>query len=191
MNKLSSLKPLAIVLISTLLTSCAAAIVAGAAASLVVYDRRSMRTLNTDSEITHHIYQLINRHTQFKHSRIIVTSFNRVVLLVGQVASANLKQELDADVRATAHVDRVYNELAVANPIPLSQRSKDTWITSQVRTAMLARKDLESGSIHIVTENGVVYLMGIVNLEQANLAVDVARRVNGVNKVVKTFQYIH
>jgi osmotically-inducible protein OsmY len=87
-------------------------------------------------------------------------------------------------------VHRVYDELTVAAPIPLSQSTKDSLITGQIRSAMLTKKGLESGSIRIVTENGAVFLMGVVTPEQASLAVDVARRVKGVIKVVKIFQYI-
>ena len=85
----------------------------------------------------------------------------------------------------------MYDEIVVGNPIPLTQQSKDSVITGEVRTKMLAKKGLGSGSIRVVTENGVVYLMGVVTAEQANLAVEVARQTRGVQKVVKVFQYFN
>lgn len=190
MNLNSKLKSLAVIIASTLLASCVVAVVAGAAAGMV-YDRRSISTIEADTRLFHQIHEKIIKDRQFRDSRILVTSFNRVVLLVGQTPTASLRVVAEKIARNSSGVRRVYDEVTIGDPIPLTQRSKDSWITGQVRSNMLTKKGLESGSIRIVTENGVVYLMGIVTSEQASLAVDVARRVNGVNKVVKIFQYIH
>jgi osmotically-inducible protein OsmY len=190
MNVHSRLKSIAVVLLSTLLTSCVVAVVAGAAAGMV-YDRRSVSTMEADARIFHVAHTSIVTDPQFRNSRILVTSFNRVVLLVGQTPTASLRVLAEQKAQSAPGVKRVYDEITVDNPLPMTQRTKDSWITSQVRSKMLTKKGLESGSIRIVTENGVVYLMGIVSSEQATLSVDVARRVNGVNKVVKIFQYIH
>ncbi|MDI9818004.1 MULTISPECIES: BON domain-containing protein [unclassified Legionella] len=177
-------------LISTLLTGCVAAVVAGAAAGLVVYDRRSITMLERDARIFHLVNKAIVTDPRFQGSRILVSSFNQVVLLVGQTPTASLRVAAEKIAHNTPNVRRVYDEISVDQPISISQRTQDTWISSQVRSMMLTKKGLESGSIHIVTENGVVYLMGIVTHEQANLAVSVARQVKGVQKVVKVFQYI-
>jgi len=176
------------VLATLLLTSCVVAVVAGAAAGMV-YDRRSMATIEADARLFHVIHTAIVTDHKFRDSRIIVTSFNRVVLLVGQTPTASLRELAQKIAQRTPNVTRVYNEVTVDNPIPLTQRTKDSWITGQIRSNMLTKKGLESGSIRIVTENKVVYLMGIVYPEQASLSVDVARRVNGVQKVVKIFQH--
>ncbi|KTD62433.1 BON domain-containing protein [Legionella shakespearei] len=185
----SRIKAIAVLLASTILTGCVVAVVAGAAAGLV-YDRRSVTTLEADARLFHVIHKGIVSNPQFRDSRILVTSFNRVVLLVGQTPTASLRVVAERIAQSAPGVKRVYDEISVDNPLPLTQRSKDSWITGQVRSNMLTRKGLESGSIRIVTENGVVYLMGIVTQEQASLSVDVARRINGVRKVVKIFQYI-
>ncbi|KTD17891.1 BON domain-containing protein [Legionella jordanis] len=184
------LRTIVYLLISSLLCSCVAVVVAGAAAGLVVYDRRSITTLESDTRIFHVIHNQLVSNPAFADSRVIVSSFNQVVLLVGQVPNMGLRSMAEKIARNTPNVRRVYNEITVAFPIPLSQRTKDTWITSQVRSLMLTKKGLESGSIRIVTENAVVYLMGIATHEQADLAVSVARQVDGVQKVVKVFQYI-
>lgn len=177
-------------IISLLLSGCVAAVVAGAAAGLIVYDRRSVTTLEADARIFHIVHTNLVRDRRLANSRILVTSFNRVVLLVGQTPAASLKVLAEKVAQQTPGVVRVYNEISINYPIPLSQRTTDSWITSQVRSRMLTTKGLESGSIRIITENAVVYLMGIATHEQANIAVNVARQVNGVNKVVKVFQYI-
>lgn len=185
----SQLKIMALFLSSMLLSACVVAVVAGAAAGMV-YDRRSVSALEADARLFHVIHTAIVTDPQFKHSRILVTSFNRVVLLVGQTPTASLRVVAEKIAHKAPGIRRVYDEVSVDYPIPLKQRTKDSWITSQVRSNMLTKKGLESGSIRVVTENATVYLMGIVTAEQAALAVDVARRINGVKKVVKIFQYI-
>ena len=185
----TKLKSMVFVLITSLLTGCVAAVVVGAAAGMV-YDKRGVMTMEADTRLFHVIHKNIVTNRQFSDSRILVTSFNRVVLLVGQTPTDSLRVLAEKIAHAAPGVQRVYDEVTVGNPIPLTERTKDSWITSQVRSSMLAKKGLESGSIRIVTENRVVYLMGVATEQQANLAVDVARRVNGVHKVVKIFQYI-
>jgi osmotically-inducible protein OsmY len=189
MNLNSKLKPLFFLLITALLTGCIAAVVTGAAVGMV-YDKRGMSTIEADIRLFHVIHKEIVTHPQYGDSRILVTSFNRVVLLVGQTPTASFRVLAEKIAQKAPGVQRVYNEITVGYPIPLTQRTHDSWITSQVRSSMLAREGLESGSIRIVTENGIVYLMGIATDQQAGLAVDVARRVNEVRKVVKIFRYI-
>lgn len=176
-------------LVSLLLTSCAAAVILGAG-GLVVYDHRGVMTLEKDARIFHQIHTDIVKDSRFQGSRIIVSSFNQVVLLTGQTPIASLREVAEKIARTTPNVRRVYNEVTVDQPLSIAEQSQDTWITGQVRTRMLAEKGLESGSVHVITENSVVYLMGVVTPEQADIAVNVTRHVNGVSKVVKVFQYI-
>lgn len=189
MSFFSRFKSILLIVACISITGCVAAVVAGAAAGLV-YDKRSVKTMEADARLFHVIHTAIVTDPQFKESRILVTSFNRIVLLVGQTSSASLRVVAERIARNAPGVTRVYDEVTVGYPIPLAQRTKDSLLTGEIRSSMLTKKGLESGSIRIVTENGVVYLMGIATPEQANLAVDVARRVNGVVKVVKIFQYI-
>ncbi|MFC3908210.1 BON domain-containing protein [Legionella dresdenensis] len=181
---------IALLLISSLLTGCVAAVVAGAAAGMIVYDRRSLVVLESDARIFHVVHTKIVTDPRFRDSRIIVISFNEVVLLLGQTPAASLRVLAEKIAQSTPNVRRVYDEITIGHPVPISRRTTDSWITGQVRSYMLGQKGLESGSIRVVTENGVVYLMGIATHEQANLAVSVARQINGVRKVVKVFQYI-
>jgi osmotically-inducible protein OsmY len=181
---------LVLLVLSSLLTSCVAFVMAGAAASMVVYDRRSVVMLESDARIFYLINTAIANNPDFRGSHIVVTSFNQVVLLVGQTTSDSLRALVEKIARTTPNVKRVYNQLTVGVSTTIGQRSKDTLITGQVRGQMLAKKGLESGSIRVITENGVVYLMGIATHEQAGLAVAVARQVQGVIKVVKIFRYI-
>lgn len=178
-----------LLLISSLLAGCMAAVVVGAA-GMVVYDKRSITTMEEDTRLYYLINKAIASKPQFKYSRISVTSFNQVVLLVGETPHASTKVMAEKIARDVPKVKRVYNAIMIRNPNSISQQGKDSWITSQVRTQMLTRKGLESGSIRITTENANVYLMGKVTKEQANIATDVARHTHGVQKVIKIFQYI-
>ena len=177
-------------LLCVLLAGCVAVVAVGAAGGMAVYDRRSVAMMERDARIFYVVHKAIVSDPRFRDSRIVVSSYNQVVLLVGQTPIASLRVAAEKIAHNTPKVRRVYDEITVDYPLPLSRQSKDTLITGQVRSKMLAQKGLESGSIHIVTENGVVYLMGIATQEQANLAVNVARQVKGVYKVVKVFQYI-
>ncbi|STX52920.1 lipoproteins [Legionella busanensis] len=177
-------------LISSLLCSCVAAVVAGAAAGVIVYDRRSLKSIESDLRIFHLIHKAIIEDSRFNSSHINVVSFNQIVLLVGQTSNPSLRINAEKLAQNAPAVCRVYNELTIGEPLPLKQKTTDIFITGQVRSYMLSRKGLESGSIRVVTENSIVYLMGIVTQEQAELAVDVARHVEGVRKVVKVFRYI-
>ncbi|OGV34556.1 MAG: BON domain-containing protein [Legionellales bacterium RIFCSPHIGHO2_12_FULL_35_11] len=181
---------LILLLLGSLLTSCVALVVVGAAGGMVVYDNRSIPMIEKDGRIFHLIHTKIVRDQDFQTSRIVVSSFNRTVLLAGQVENSSLKAIAEKIAQQTPNVRRVYNQIEVGQKISIAEQSKDSWITGEVKTKMLAAKDLESGSIRVVTEKGVVYLLGIVTQEQANLAVSVARQIKGVRKVVKIFQYI-
>jgi osmotically-inducible protein OsmY len=176
-------------LFGCLLSGCVAVAVVGAA-GMVVYDKRTVVSIESDARIFYTVNTNIANDPHFRDSHIVVSSFNQSVLLVGETSSPQLKNLAEKIAKDTPKVYRVYNQITIGEPNSIGQRSKDTWITSQVRTEMLARRGLESGSIRVITENSVVYLMGIVTKEQANLAVDVARHVRGVSKVVKVFRYI-
>ena len=179
-----------VLLITSLLTSCVVAVVAGAAAGVVVYDRRSVVSLESDARIFHVISRKIANDRRFRGSRISIVSFNQVVLLIGQTPTASLRVVAEQYAQNTPAVRRVYDEISIEPALSISKQTQDIWITGQIRSYMLGRKGLESGSIRVVTENSVVYLMGIATHEQANLAVSVARQVPGVQKVVKVFQYL-
>lgn len=175
--------------IAALLNGCAALFVIGTAAGLIVYDQRSLSIIEKDARIFYAIHKAIIRDHAFSQSNINVNAFNQVVLLLGETPNASLRVKAEQIARKTPNVRRVYDEIAVGMPISFAQKAKDSWITGEVKSTMLARKGLASGSIHVVTENAAVYLMGTVTKEQSRLAVEVARNIRGVKKVIKVFQY--
>jgi len=179
-----------ILTIMTSLSACVAAVVAGVAAGgLVVNDSRSFKQMSTDATIRRQMELQLASRPAFKNSHISISSFNQMVLLVGQTPKASLRVTVEKLLLKDPKVKRVYNEITISPPLPMAVQSKDLWISSNVKAMMLARKGLKSGSFNVLTEDGIVYLMGRVKHDQANLAVDVARRVDGVKKVVKIFQY--
>ncbi|MEM9620220.1 MAG: BON domain-containing protein [Pseudomonadota bacterium] len=126
----------------------------------------------------------------YKGSHIVVVAYNGVILLAGQVPSDELKQNASGITQTMRRVKRVHNELTVGGPISFFARSNDAWLTSKVKSRLIAAKGVKGTKIKVVTENGVVYLMGLVNRSQADLAVQSAAQVYGVQKIVKVFEYL-
>lgn len=124
-------------------------------------------------------------------SRIVVVSFNGIVLLAGQVPNANLKPiAVKAASQGVQGVKQVHDDLQVAPNAGILARSSDAWITSKVKSFMLFKSGVPSGRIKVVTENGIVYLMGLVTHKEAQAASAVAKDVSGVQRVVMVFEYI-
>lgn len=119
-----------------------------------------------------------------------VTSFNRKVLLTGEVRDEAMKAAVEREVSAIENVQSVINELEVMGVSSFTSRSNDSLITGKVKASFVDAKDLYANAIKVVTERGVVYLMGRVTQREGNLAADVASNVSGVHKVVKVFEYI-
>ena len=119
-----------------------------------------------------------------------VASFNRKVLLTGEVRDEAMKAAVEREVAAIEGVQSIVNDLEIGPVSSFSSRSNDSLITGKVKAAFVDAKDLYANSIKVVTERGVVYLMGRVTQREGNLAAEVARGVGGVRKVVKVFEYI-
>lgn len=162
---------------------------AGAAAIAVVYDHRTISNNVQDTRIATKVADKLHKVPTLQDSHVDVSVFNHVVLLTGQTPNPASKQIAEEVAKTVPDVGRVYNQLTIEGPTSSLTRTSDSWITTKIKTQMLATDDLKSSSIKVITENGVVYLMGIVNHQQADIAVDIARQVSGVQKVVKIFQY--
>jgi osmotically-inducible protein OsmY len=119
-----------------------------------------------------------------------INSYNRKVLLTGEVKDGGMKEAVEREVRAIDGVISVVNELEIAPPTSYTARSNDVIITGRVKSGLIEMKTISATSFKVVTERGVVYLMGRVTPREANIAADVARTVSGVQKVVKIFEYL-
>ncbi|MEB5931071.1 BON domain-containing protein [Pseudomonas mosselii] len=125
-----------------------------------------------------------------KGSHIVVSSYNGVVLLAGQTPRADLKSLAEQTAGQVQRVKKVHNELQVMQPSSILARNNDAWLTTKIKTQMLTDESVPSSRIKVITENGIVYLLGLVRQQEANAATNVAQGVSGVQKIVKLFEYI-
>ncbi|WP_444930027.1 BON domain-containing protein [Microbulbifer sp. SSSA002] len=154
--------------------------------------QRSFGTYIDDQRIETVTTVNINKaHPDLKISNINVNSFNGVVLLTGQVPSQELRLLAGRTAERVQNVRQVYNEIQVRGKVSLLASTSDTWLTTKVKSNLLANKEVDSGRIKIVTENGVVYLMGLLTPAEAERAAEATRSIGGVQKVVKAVEYIN
>jgi len=128
--------------------------------------------------------------TGFEEAHLSIVSFNGFVLLAGQVPSEDLKTLATDVVRKIDGVRRIYNELEIGPETSAGTRTNDTWITTQVKTKLLASSDTPGSRVKVVTENSVVYLMGLLTAEEADRVALEAAEVNSAERVVKLFEII-
>ena len=160
----------------------------GAAVYSSLEDRRSTGTQIEDESIE---VRASNRVSDRFGSRVHVnvTSYNRVALVTGEVPDERARDEIEKIVRAVPNVREVTNDLQVSGISSYGSRSNDAYLTSKVRGRLLDTKRVSPVHLKVVTESGVVYLMGLVTEPEADEAVDIARNTGGVRKVVKVFEY--
>lgn len=118
------------------------------------------------------------------------TSFNRVVLLTGEVPSEEARARITEIVKGIENVRNVQNETVVAGASAMSARANDSYTTSKVKSRLVGTKDISATHIKVITENNVVYLMGLVTHREADMATEIARGTTGVMKVVRVFEYV-
>ncbi|MFZ3185696.1 MAG: phospholipid-binding protein [Pseudomonadales bacterium RIFCSPLOWO2_12_59_9] len=161
-----------------------------------IEDDRGTRTIGStldDSLIETKVAVNVNKANPSldKDSHIIVVSFNGIVLLAGQTPTAALKAQAGQAAQATQRVKKVNNELQIMQPSSLLARNNDTWLTTKIKTQMLADSTIPGSRVKIVTENGIVYMLGLVTRQEANLTTNLVQGVDGVQKIVKLFEYIN
>ena len=123
-------------------------------------------------------------------SQIVVTAYNGVILLAGQTPRADLKAQAEQAAVSVQRVKKVNNELQVMAPSSILARNNDAWLTTKIKTQMLTDSAIPGSRIKIVTENGIVYMLGLVTKQEAARATSLVQGVSGVQKIVKLFEYI-
>lgn len=195
MNQLPFLHRAAVTLLSAALVAltagCAPLLLGGAVVggSLVATDRRSSATQLEDQVIEVKAATRV-RELLSERGRVSSTSYNRLVLLTGDVATEADKAAVEQAVARVDNVKSIVNELVVMGSQSLGARSNDALISTKVKASIVDAKDLYANSIKVVTERGVVYLMGRVTEREATQAANVARGVSGVQKVVRVFEIL-
>ena len=172
------------------LQGCVAVVAGGmVAGAMATTDRRTLGAQTEDKAIAVKGESRMQSITG-DAGHVNVTSFNRRVLLTGEVRDEAMKNAVEREVRNIAGVESVANELIIAGPASYTSRSNDALITTKVKASLVDMKTISAASFKVVTENGTVFLMGRVTQREGTVAADVARGVSGVQKVVKLFDYI-
>ena len=120
-------------------------------------------------------------------SHLNIVSHKNSILVIGQTPSKKYKKRIDNIISNIARVEDIYNEVEVTKPTSLMTRTKDSWITAQVKAKLLAEPNLASNNIRVVTENKIVYLMGSPTKKEQEKALDIATSINGVKQVIDVF----
>ncbi|MBB6134448.1 osmotically-inducible protein OsmY [Massilia aurea] len=172
------------------LSGCFGLIVgAGIGSAVSAVDRRTLGAQTEDKSVTVKA-EIKMREVTNGNGNINVTSFNRKVLLTGEVRDEAMKAAAEREVRKIENVVSVINELKISGSSSYTSRSNDALITTKVKASLVDMKTVSAISFKVTTERGVVYLMGLVTPREGNIAADVAKGVSGVTSVVKIFEYI-
>ena len=184
---------LAVALAATLLatlSACVPLVVGGAAMSaMIAVDRRTSGAQLEDEGIELRSASRL-RDAFGDRAHINITSYNRQVLLTGEVPNDAARQQAEQVMSRVENVRSIVNELAPAGNTTLVQRSSDVLVTGKVKASLVDAKDLYAGAFKVVTERGIVYLMGRVTQPEADRATAIARQVGGVQRVVRIFDII-
>jgi osmotically-inducible protein OsmY len=172
------------------LSACVPLVVGGAAVSaMVAVDRRTSGAQLEDEGIELRGASRL-REALGDRAHINITSYNRQVLLTGEVPNEAAKQQAEQIVSRVENVHTIVNELAVMGNTSMVQRSNDVFITGKVRASLVDAKDLYVGAFKVVTERGIVYLMGRVTQREADRATSIARQIGDVQRVIRIFEVI-
>jgi osmotically-inducible protein OsmY len=173
------------------LQGCVESLIIGGVATgvIVAADRRQPEVMFGDQRIEIVASNRVSD-TLAGQGHVNVTSYNHMVLLTGEVPSSQVKAEVEKISSQVPEVKSIINELQIAGASSIASRSNDSYITSKVKSNFVGADKFRPTSVKVVTEAGVVYLLGLVSREEADAATDIARGTGGVQKVVRVFEYI-
>lgn len=171
------------------LSACVPVVVGGAAAGgAMVSDRRTSGIYVEDENIELKALKMIETDLG-STAHVNVTSYNRNVLLTGEVPSAEVKAKAESMIKTITNVRGITNEIAVGEKSSISSRSNDAYLTTKIKTQFVTENKFSANYVKVITENNVVYLLGIVTKSEADAATEIASNTSGVHKVVKLFEY--
>lgn len=155
------------------------------------YGNRTDYAIERDTDVARTLWDRIRQDEALDGSHINVDVYNGFVLLTGQVPDERVQARADELARSTPEVRRVRNALTVGPNTATTQRLRDTWVTAQARARLAASEHIDSNRVRILTEDGVVYLMGLVRPGEADYVVNVVADARGVARIVKVFEYLN
>jgi len=187
-----SLKKLAtlVVCISLLQGCVAVAVVAVSGGAGVAADKRTLGKQIDDQRIELTAHDDLSKHQALQNNtNLQIVSVNGSVLVVGQAPNTYLRDLAIKTITSVNGVLHVHNQVRISNEISFTTKTNDLWLTSKVKTALFADENISANNIKVVTENGEVFLLGLVSQKQASSAINIARNIGGVNRVFKMFEY--
>ncbi|BEM59832.1 osmotically-inducible protein OsmY [Serratia marcescens] len=176
-----------------LLQGCIAGVVVGSAAvaTKTATDPRSVGTQVDDGTLEARVENALSKDQQLKkEARVVATAYQGKVLLTGQSPSADLTARAKQIAMGVEGTTEVYNEIRQGTPVSLSTASSDTWITTKVRSQLLTSDTVKSSNVKVTTENGEVFLLGLVTQQEGQSAAQIASQVSGVKHVTTAFTYV-
>lgn len=173
------------------LSGCAGVVAVGAVSSAVVAnDNRTLGTQIDDTTADFEIAAALGAHDDlYDYTNISGIVMNQNTLLVGQAPNSMLRDKATTVVKQLKPQGKIFNQIRIGSPTSFTTRSNDAWITTKVKSQMLSHGGVDVTRVKVVTENGEVFLLGLVSREQGKLAAEVASTTTGVRKVVKVFEY--
>ncbi|OKB66660.1 osmotically-inducible protein OsmY [Serratia marcescens] len=176
-----------------LLQGCIAGVVVGSAAvaTKTATDPRSVGTQVDDGTLEARVESALSKDQQLKkEARVVATAYQGKVLLTGQSPNADLTARAKQIAMGVEGTTEVYNEIRQGTPVSLSTASSDTWITTKVRSQLLTSDTVKSSNVKVTTENGEVFLLGLVTQQEGQSAAQIASQVSGVKHVTTAFTFV-
>ncbi|MEZ8118097.1 BON domain-containing protein [Vibrio splendidus] len=193
MKSLTSMKLFKLISVSLLtlsLSGCAGIFIAGAATTAnLVTDTRTTKQIWNDNNIEFEVAAITNKQPYRGNVRITASSYRGSVVLMGQATTDSERRAFENQAKEVAGVESIHNQVRVKEPLTISAISNDSWITTKVKSALLANAALNGIKVKVITEDSEVFLLGLVSREHADIATEVARNVSGVKQVIRAFEY--
>ncbi|MFM2482943.1 division/outer membrane stress-associated lipid-binding lipoprotein [Celerinatantimonas sp. YJH-8] len=184
---------MAVIVSALLLQGCAAGVVAvGAGVTAdTATDNRTLGTQLDDQTLDLRVTRALDENKDiWKASSLSVVAQEGQVLIIGQTPTPEMRQQITMIAKGVKGAQKILNEVRLGQPVSLTTRSQDSWITTKIKTQIYTDKTILPGKIKVITENSEVFLIGVVNAKQAKSAVDIARKTSGVTRVVKFFRIV-
>ncbi|QLK44943.1 hemolysin [Vibrio owensii] len=172
------------------MSGCAGLFIAGAATTAnLVTDTRTTKEIWQDNNIEFEVAAIGNKAPFKGKARVVASSYNGTVVLMGQAPTQDLINEFESKAREVNGVKNIHNQIKQKEPLSVTQISNDSWITTKVKSALLTGSELNGVKVKVITEDSDVFLFGYVTPEQSERATEITRNISGVKQVIKGFQY--
>ncbi|MFL7048283.1 BON domain-containing protein [Vibrio cyclitrophicus] len=193
MKSLTSMKLFKLISVSLLtlsLSGCAGIFIAGAATTAnLVTDTRTTKEIWNDNNIEFEVAAITNKQPFRGNVRVTASSYRGSVVLMGQAMTDSERRAFENQAKDVTGVKSIHNQVRVKELLSVSAISKDSWITTKVKSALLANAELNGIKVKVITEDSEVFLLGLVSREHADIATEVARNISGVKQVIRAFEY--